>query len=141
MRSSCAMMASSITPPLEEEEGAEVDGMEWARVRGHFSRSWASLRRTDAALMAPRLEIGNRGMANDPRDSRRKDKLITSCRILIGIYNGENEIRGKVYSKVLSEGKQKASTRLSNGVIVRQWMENKSHHHIKELQTFCKART
>ena len=42
MRSSCAMMASSVTPPTEEEEeGAEVDGAEWAggvavSVCGHF---------------------------------------------------------------------------------------------------------
>ena len=58
-------------------------------------------------------------MANDPRDSRRKDKLITGHRILVDIYKGENEMRGKVYSKVLNEGKQKASMRLGNGVIVR----------------------
>ena len=122
MCSSCTMMASSITPPLEEEEGAEVDGMEWARVRGHFSRSWASLRRTNAALMAPRLEIGNRGMANDPRDSRRKDKLITGCRILIDIYKGKYEVKGKVNSEVLNEGQQKLSMRLSNRIIVRQEM-------------------
>ena len=69
-------------------------------------------------------------MADDPCDSKRKDKLITGRRILINIYKGENEMRGKVYSKVLNEGKQKLSTRLYNGVIVRQGMENKSHHHI-----------
>ena len=78
-------------------------------------------------------------MADDPRDSRRKDKLITGHRISINIYKGKNEIRGKFYSKVLNEGKQKASTRLGNGVILRQGMENKCHHHIKETQTFCKA--
>ena len=78
-------------------------------------------------------------MANDPRDSKRKDKLITGRRILINIYKGENEIRGKVYNKVLNEGKQKASTRLGNGIIVRQGIENKCHHHIKESRTFCKA--
>ena len=77
-----------------------------------------------------RLGIRDRRMANDPRDGRRKDKLITSCRISIDIYKGENEMRGKIYSKVLNEGKQKASTGLSNGVIVRQGMENKCHHHI-----------
>ena len=55
MRSSCAMTASNVTPPLKEE-GAEVDGMEGARgvivlVRGRFDRHL--LRRTNAALMAP----------------------------------------------------------------------------------------
>ena len=50
MRSSCAMMASSITSPTKEEEkGTEVDGVEWAGgvpilIRGHFGQSWASLR-------------------------------------------------------------------------------------------------
>ena len=48
MRLSCAMMASSITPPTEEEERVQVDGVEWARgvvvsVCGRFGRSWASL--------------------------------------------------------------------------------------------------
>ena len=78
-------------------------------------------------------------MANDPRDSRKKDKLITGRCILVDIYKGENEMRGKVYKKVLNEGKQKSSTRLGNRVIVRQGMKNKCHHHIQELQTFCKA--
>ena len=58
MHSSYAMMTSSVTPPVEEKEEAEVDGAEWARgvavsVRGRFGQSWASLRRTNAALMAP----------------------------------------------------------------------------------------
>ena len=43
--------------PLTEEEGAEVEGMVGVggsviSVVGRFGRSWASLRRTDAALMA-----------------------------------------------------------------------------------------
>ena len=88
-----------------------------------------------------RLEIMNRGVVNDPHDRRRKNKLITGLRISIDIHERENEMRGKVYSKVLNEGKQKASTRLGNVIIVRQGMENKCHHHIKEPQTFCKART
>ena len=78
-------------------------------------------------------------MTYDPRDSKKKDKLITSRHILINIYKGENEMREKVYSKVLNEGKQKASIRLGNGVIVRQRMENKSNHHIREPRTFYKA--
>ena len=79
-----------------------------------------------------RLGIRSRKVANDPCDSKRKDKLITGRRILIDIYKRENEMRRKVYSKVLNEGKQKSSTRLNNRVIVRQGMENKCHHHIKE---------
>ena len=43
-------------------------------------------------------------MANDPRESRRENKLIIGCRILIDIYKGEYEMRGKVYGKPLKEG-------------------------------------
>ena len=50
-----------------------------------------------------RLGIRNRRMANDPRDSRRKNELITGRRIPIDIYEKENEVRRKVYSKVLYE--------------------------------------
>ena len=63
MRSSCAMTASSVTPPLkeeeekeeeeeEEEEGAEGVGGVDVLVHGCFSRSWASLRHIVTALMA-----------------------------------------------------------------------------------------
>ena len=44
-------------------------------------------------------------MAYDPRNSRRKYKLITDRCIPINIHERENEMRGKVYSKVLNEGK------------------------------------
>ena len=62
MRSSYAMTASSVTPPAEEEEGAKMDGAEWARevaisVRDRFGRSWASLCQSDATLMAPMTVI------------------------------------------------------------------------------------
>ena len=66
-----------------------------------------------------KLRIGDRGMVNDPRDNRRKDKLIMGCCIPINIHKGENEVRREVYSKVINEGKQKVSARLSNGIIVR----------------------
>ena len=57
----CAMMASKVTPPTEEEEKAEVDGAEWVggvavSVRGYFSRSWALLHLTDTVFMAPMME-------------------------------------------------------------------------------------
>ena len=69
-----------------------------------------------------RLRIGDKGVTNNPRDSRRKNKLITSCHILIDIYKGEYEVKGKVNSEVLNEGQQKLSMRLSNRIIVRQEM-------------------
>ena len=78
-------------------------------------------------------------MANDPRDSRRENELIMGRCISIDIHEKENEVRRKVYSKVLNKGKQKASTRIGNGVIVRQLMENECHHHVYEPSTFCKA--
>ena len=53
MRTSYAMMASSVTPPTKDE-GDEVDGVVEARgvavsVRGRLGLSYASLRRTVAA--------------------------------------------------------------------------------------------
>ena len=35
------------------------------------------------------------------RDSRREDELITGCRIPIYVYDGNNKMRGKIYSKML----------------------------------------
>ena len=46
-----------------------------------------------------RVGIGDRHMARNPRDSRRENKLITGLRILIDIYKGEYEMRGKIYGK------------------------------------------
>ena len=43
-------------------------------------------------------------MANDPRDSRSENKFITSHCILIDIYKGEYEMKGKVNGKPLKEG-------------------------------------
>ena len=74
-----------------------------------------------------RLEIRDRGVANDPHDSRRKD-----------INERENEVKREVYGKILNEGKQKASTSLGNRVIVRQRMKNECYHHVKEPRPFAK---
>ena len=57
MRTSCAMMASSVTPPAKDE-GAEVDGMVEARgatvyVWGYLSLSCVALHLTVVASMAP----------------------------------------------------------------------------------------
>ena len=59
----------------------------------------------------------------------------------MNIYNRENEIRRKIYSKILKKRSQKSSTRLCNGVIVRKWMQNKSHHHVHESRTFSERLT
>ena len=59
----------------------------------------------------------------------------------MNIYNRKNEVRRKIYSKMLKKRQQKSSTRLCNGVIVRKWMQNKSHHHVHESRTFSKRST
>jgi len=51
------MTALRVTPPTEEEEGAEVDGMEGAgesviSVHGRFGQSWSLFRRINTTLMA-----------------------------------------------------------------------------------------
>ena len=51
-----------------------------------------------------RLGIGDKKMAKEPRDSRRKNGLITSRCILIDIYKREYEVRRKVNIKSLNEG-------------------------------------
>ena len=56
MRCSYAMIASRVTPPIDEE-GADVEGVKKAggvtiSVCGCFSQSWASLRLMVAASMA-----------------------------------------------------------------------------------------
>ena len=65
-------------------------------------------------------------------NSRRKNELITSRRIPKDIYEGEDEVRGKINKESLKKALQKSSTRLYDEVIVRQWMENECHHHVKE---------
>ena len=79
-------------------------------------------------------------MAKKPYDSGRKNELITSHHIPIDIYKGQNEMRKEVNGEAFQEEQQKLSRRLCDGVIVRQWMENECHHHVKESRIFCKAR-
>ena len=43
-----------------------------------------------------RLGIGDREMTKEPRDSQRKNELITGRRIFIDIYKGKYEVRRKV---------------------------------------------
>ena len=76
MRTSFAMMALRVTSPIEDE-GAKVDGAVKAggvtvSIRGRLDLSWK----------------GYRKMAKKPRDSGRKNELITSHRILMDIYKG-----------------------------------------------------
>ena len=59
----------------------------------------------------------------------------------MNIYNRKNEVRRKIYSKMLKKRQQKSSMRLCNGVIVRKWMQNKSHHHVYESRIFSKRST
>ena len=59
----------------------------------------------------------------------------------MNIYNRKNEVRRKIFSKMLKKRQQKSSTRLCNGVLVRKWMQNKSHHHVHEFRTFSKRST
>ena len=61
-------------------------------------------------------------------------------RILINIDIQCDEVRREIYGEVLHQSKKETSTRLSDGVVVRQWCKSKCHHHIKEPRTFCKAR-
>ena len=86
-----------------------------------------------------RIRNGDEEMAKVPCDSWRKDELITGHRILIDIDDKCDEVKGKVYREVLKKRQKKASTRLCDRVIVRQWNKSKCHHHIKESRTFCKA--
>ena len=44
---------------------------------------------------------GTEKMAQDPYDSGREDELIMGHRIPIDIYDGKNEMWGKIYSEML----------------------------------------
>ena len=59
----------------------------------------------------------------------------------MNIYNRQDEMRRKVNGKLLKKRQQKSSMRLCNGVIVREWMEYKIHHHVYESRTFSKRPT
>ena len=59
----------------------------------------------------------------------------------MNIYDGMNKMRREINNKMLKKGQQKSSTRLSDRVIMREWMEYKGHHHVQKSRTFCKGRT
>ena len=50
-------------------------------------------------------------------------------------------MRREVYSKMLKKRQQEPSTRLCDGVVVREWMQNKGYHHVHESRTFSKRPT
>ena len=43
-------------------------------------------------------------MVENSHDSQMENELIMGCRIPIDIYEEENEVRGKIYSKSLKNG-------------------------------------
>ena len=59
----------------------------------------------------------------------------------MNIYNRKNEMRREVYSKMFKKRQQKSSTRLCAGVVVKEWMDYKSHHHVYKSRTFSKRPT
>ena len=42
---------------------------------------------------------------------------------------------------MLKKRQQKSSTRLCDRVVVREWVQNKSHHYVNESRTFSKGLT
>ena len=66
-----------------------------------------------------RISNGDREVAKDLHDSRRKDKLITGCRILIHIEDKYDEVIREVNRDILKKRQKKVSTRLDDRVIVR----------------------
>ena len=50
-------------------------------------------------------------------------------------------MRREVYGEMLKKRQQKLSTRLCDGVITREGMQNKSHYHVRESRTFSKRST
>ena len=63
------------------------------------------------------------------------------CRIPMDIYDRKNKVRREIYSKMLKKRQQKSSTRLCDRVVVKEWVQNKSHHHVYESRTFSKGVT
>ena len=58
----------------------------------------------------------------------------------MNIYNRQNEMRREIYSMMLKEGQQKLSMKLCDGVITRERIEYKGHHHVQKPRAFYKGR-
>ena len=78
MHTSYVMMALSVTPPVEEEDGSGVNDAHIWEVR--------------------RLGIGDKKVAKESRE------LITSRCVRIDIYKGEYKVWGEVNKEILNEG-------------------------------------
>ena len=136
-------------------------GLRWGRrgkggrgSRGRGCRiSWGCIRRLHPWLLCSKLHctLQNRLLANgthdiemrkvrdgdvhmgeDTRDSQRKDELITFSHVMIAVNDRLYHVWRKLYRKTFHKRKMETSMRLSDGVIVWSWSENKGHHHIKE---------
>ena len=59
----------------------------------------------------------------------------------MNIYNRQNEMRREIYCKMLKKRQQKMNIRLCDGVVVREWMQNKGYHRVHESMTFGKMPT
>ena len=91
-----------------------MDGLEVAEgvvvsVHGHFGRNWASLRLTVVAFkhtLRRSVETQDRRQMHGKEscDSRRENELIMGRCILIDIYKGEYEVKGKFCGKPFKEG-------------------------------------
>ena len=113
--------------PLVEEEGANVDGaegVEGATNPNCLHRNYASLRLTVAASIAPIIEKWlDKGKGTE---KWRKILEIVEGKMSLSrvaeslyIYDRKNEMRRKIYIKMLKKGKQKPSMRLCDRFIVR----------------------
>ena len=108
------MMSSSDTS-LVEEEGVDVDGVDQdgAKRKGGAADSCCNLNCASlcfgSGIYGTNMSemVGHRKrdekMVQNPRDSGRKDKLITGRQIQMNI-NGKNKVRRKINSKMLKEG-------------------------------------
>ena len=119
-------MSPRVTPLIEEEE-ADVDGAE--EVGGvadpdRLDRNCASLHLMIAASITPIIEKwtdkgkGTKKWRKILMIVERKMSLSRVAESLY-IYDRKNEMRRKIYTKMLKKGKQKPSMRLCDRFIVR----------------------
>ena len=50
-------------------------------------------------------------------------------------------MRREIDSKMLKKGLEKQSVRLCDGIIMRERIDYKGHHHVQKLRAFCEGRT
>ena len=120
------MMSLRVTP-LVEEEGANVDGaegVEGATNPNCLHRNYASLRLTVAASIAPITEKWldkEKGTEKWHKIHVIVERKMSLSRVAesLYIYDRKNEMRRKIYTKMLKKGKQKPSMRLCDRFIVR----------------------